>query len=160
MRKQHHFWPGDEGVDAWDVDRLIDMSASLVREELPVAAIWEVDTVYWFDETQKPSVRKVVEHVALIEDVDLSYPIILGPDGRVMDGMHRVARAILEGRALRPSGSGRGSSGSNVPSIERCRPFRGPCVVPRGTHGPLEGRSRALSRRCRSAHRKDVLTRH
>jgi hypothetical protein len=35
-----------------------------------------------------------------LEEVDLSYPIILGPDGRVMDGMHRVARAILEGRRL------------------------------------------------------------
>lgn len=40
----------------------------------------------------------VLEHVRLIEEVDLSYPIILGPHGRVMDGMHRVARAILEAR--------------------------------------------------------------
>jgi hypothetical protein len=30
--------------------------------------------------------------------VDVSHPIILGPDGRVLDGMHRVARALLEGR--------------------------------------------------------------
>src|SRR6266498_598934 len=74
------------------------MSASLAAEEVPVTAIWEVDTVYWFDETQQPTVRKVLEHVRLVEEVDLSYPIILGPDGRVMDGMHRVARAILEGR--------------------------------------------------------------
>jgi hypothetical protein len=98
VRKQYHFWPGTEGLDAWDVDRLIDMSASLAEEEVPVTAIWEVDTVYWFDESQHPTVRKVIEHVRLIEEVDLSYPIILGPDGRVMDGMHRVARAILEGR--------------------------------------------------------------
>lgn len=34
-----------------------------------------------------------------IMDADLSYPIILGHDGRVMDGMHRIARALLEGRA-------------------------------------------------------------
>lgn len=27
-----------------------------------------------------------------------SFPVILGPDGRVMDGMHRIARAMLEGR--------------------------------------------------------------
>ncbi len=27
------------------------------------------------------------------------YPIILGNDGRVMDGMHRIARALLEGHA-------------------------------------------------------------
>ena len=97
MRKQYHFWPGAEGLDAWDVDRLIDMSASFVGEEVPLTAIWEVDTVYWFDETQQPTVRKVLEHVRLIEEVDLSYPIILGPDGRVMDGMHRVARASWRG---------------------------------------------------------------
>lgn len=28
----------------------------------------------------------------------MSFPIILGPDGRVLDGMHWVARAVLEGR--------------------------------------------------------------
>ncbi len=98
VRRQYHFWPGADGLDAWDVGRLIDMSASLDAEEVPVTAIWEVDTVYWFDETQPPTVRKVLEHVQRIEEVDLSYPIILGRDGRVMDGMHRVARAILEGR--------------------------------------------------------------
>ena len=98
MRKQYHFWPGAEGLDAWDVDRLIEMSASIAQEEVSVAAIWEVDTVYWFDESHRPTVREVIEHVRLIEKVDLSYPVILGPDGRVMDGMHRIARAILEGR--------------------------------------------------------------
>lgn len=36
----------------------------------------------------------------LIHDVDLSFPIILGPDGRVMDGMHRIARAVMEGSRL------------------------------------------------------------
>jgi hypothetical protein len=72
MRKQYHFWPGAEGLDAWDVDRLIDMSASMAAEEVPVTAIREVDTVYWFDETQQPTVRKVLEHVRLLEEVDLT----------------------------------------------------------------------------------------
>ena len=31
-------------------------------------------------------------------DADLTFPLILGPDGRVMDGMHRIARALLDGR--------------------------------------------------------------
>lgn len=34
----------------------------------------------------------------LIQGVDISHPILLGPDGRVMDGMHRLARALLDGR--------------------------------------------------------------
>lgn len=96
VRKQYHFWPGEKQLDAWDVERLIAMSASFPVEEVSLAAIWEVDTVYWFDDREQPTVRKLVEHARLIQEVDMTYPIILGPDGRVMDGMHRVARALLE----------------------------------------------------------------
>lgn len=99
MRKQYHFWPGDEGFDAWDVDRLIELSRDLPVQDVEVSSIWEVDTVYWFDEeTDPPTVRRVVDHFRLIQEVDMAHPIILGFDGRVMDGMHRVARALLEGR--------------------------------------------------------------
>jgi hypothetical protein len=99
VRKQYHFWPGENGLDAWDVDRLVALSASFDVEEIDVGSIWELDTVYWFDERDSPTVRKVVEHARLIQEVELSYPIIVGPDGRVMDGMHRVARALLDGAA-------------------------------------------------------------
>ena len=98
MRKQYHFWAGTDGLDAWDVDRLIELAAGLPVEEVAVADLSELDAVYWFDEWQRPTVRKVVEHLRLLEEVDTSYPIILGPDGRVMDGMHRVARALRDGR--------------------------------------------------------------
>jgi hypothetical protein len=98
VRKQYHFWPGEHRLDAWDVDHLIELSASLTVENVAVGSIREVDKVYWFDDAQPATVRRVIEHVRLIEEVDMSFPIILGPDGRVMDGMHRIARAILEGR--------------------------------------------------------------
>ncbi|MGD9934083.1 MAG: hypothetical protein AB7T37_10225 [Dehalococcoidia bacterium] len=99
MRKQYHFWPGAVGVDAWDVDRLIELSADLPVEEVGLASIGEVDNVYWFDQgNERPTVRRVIDHFRLIQEVDPSYPVILGEDGRVMDGMHRIARAILEGR--------------------------------------------------------------
>jgi elongation factor P hydroxylase len=99
MRKQYSFWPGKDGLDAWDVDRLVALSADLPIEEVDVASIGAVDTVYWFGPSgEEATVRGVVEHVRLINEVDLSHPIILGADGRVMDGMHRVAKAILEGR--------------------------------------------------------------
>jgi hypothetical protein len=38
-----------------------------------------------------------VEHLSLIEQADLAFPIILSSDGRVMDGMHRVAKALMRG---------------------------------------------------------------
>lgn len=97
MRKQYHFRPGPEGLDAWDVDRLVELSRGLTVETLVVESLSEIDTTYWFSDEQ-PTVRAVVEHARLIADVDAEYPIILGPDGRVMDGMHRVARALLEDR--------------------------------------------------------------
>lgn len=98
MRKQYHFWPGEYRLDAWDVDRLISIAADLPVEDIEVTEIAEIDAEYWFDDWQRPTVRKVIEHFRLVQEVDLSYPIVVGPDGRVMDGMHRVARALLEGR--------------------------------------------------------------
>ena len=100
MRKQYHFWPGERGLDAWDVDRLIELSSALPVREVALDSIDEIDSVYWFDDQiDRPTVRRVVDHLRLIEDVDLSHPIILGVDGRVMDGMHRIAKALLEGRS-------------------------------------------------------------
>lgn len=100
VRKQYHFWPRGDGFDAWDVDRLIELSKDFPVQEVALSSIWEVDEVYWFDpETDPPTVRRVVDHVRLMHEVDVSYPIILGPDYRVMDGMHRVARALLDGRS-------------------------------------------------------------
>jgi hypothetical protein len=100
VRKQYSFWPGEEGLDAWDVDKLIELSRDLPVDEVALDSIDQVDTNYWFsDELWPPTVRRIIEHVQLIQDVDDSYPIILGPDGRVMDGMHRIARAILDGRS-------------------------------------------------------------
>lgn len=99
VRKQYHFWPGNAGVDAWDVGRLIELTASFPVEEVTLNDIPEIDSVYWFDESEQPTIRRVVEHFRLVQGVDASYPIILGPDNRVMDGMHRIAKALLDGRS-------------------------------------------------------------
>ena len=98
MRKQYSFWPGDEGLDAWDVHRLVALSADFPVRSVAVSDLTDVDTNYWFA-TNAVTVRGVVEHMALVNEVDPSYPIILSASGRVMDGMHRVARALLHGEA-------------------------------------------------------------
>jgi len=98
MRKQYHFWPGERGLDAWDVDRLIEVTKDAPIEEVVLTDLPEIDSVYWFDSSDAPTVRKIVGHFRLMQKVDLSYPIIIGPDNRIMDGMHRVARALVEGR--------------------------------------------------------------
>jgi hypothetical protein len=100
VRKQYFFRPSDGGFDAWDVTHLIELSANLPVKAFPLSSIRELDTVYWFAADGSPAtVRILVRHMQLVNDVDLSYPVILGRDGEVMDGMHRVARCLLEGRS-------------------------------------------------------------
>lgn len=100
MRQQYHFQPSPEGdKDAWDVHRLIELSADFEPKEIDLPTHY-LDEVYWFDssETNRATVRNVIIHAQLINQADLQYPIILGADGRVMDGMHRIAKAHMQGR--------------------------------------------------------------
>lgn len=98
MRKQYHFRPSERGVLVWDVDRLVELTKDFPRIQVPVSAIRELDEAYWFGgEDDNPTCRVVAEHARLIQETDLSYPIILSADGRVMDGMHRVAQAYIKG---------------------------------------------------------------
>jgi hypothetical protein len=98
MRKQFNFWPGRDGLDAWDVDRLVKLSADLPARPIPLNSIKELDTAYWsIGERDFPTVNQIIRHFQLVHEVDMAFPIILNVDGRVMDGMHRVARAVLEG---------------------------------------------------------------
>jgi hypothetical protein len=99
VHTQYHFWPGRDGLDAWDVDHVTEQAAPLPVQDVELASINEIDSVYWFGEGfPPPTVRQIVEHARLMTTADLSDPVILGPDGRVMDGMHRIARALLENR--------------------------------------------------------------
>jgi hypothetical protein len=59
--------------------------------------IVELDEPFWFGaDGDAPTCRKIVDHARLMREVDLSFPVILSADGRVMDGMHRVCRALLD----------------------------------------------------------------
>ena len=98
MRKQYYFRPSSRGLLAWDVDRLVRLTKGLPRKRIPLAGIRELDEP-WFGADEPPTWRALLEHLRLIEEADLSYPIIVSASGAVMDGMHRVAKAALRGRA-------------------------------------------------------------
>jgi hypothetical protein len=99
MRRQYFFKPADQGYDAWDVHRLVELSADLPVQQVRLGDLRELDTVYWFGADGEPAtVRILVRHMELVQRADLRYPVILGSEGQLMDGMHRVARALLEGR--------------------------------------------------------------
>ena len=98
MRKQYNFWPGKHGLDAWDVDRLIELSADFPILDFPIEDIREIDTPYWsIGNNSKLTARDFADHFKLMIEVDLNYPVILNVDGRVMDGMHRIVKALAAG---------------------------------------------------------------
>ncbi len=95
MRRQYHFRPTPDGTLVWDVHRLIASSRGLPVIEVPLSEIRELDEAFWFAATDDvPTCRAVAKHAALIDACDLTHPIILSSDGRVMDGMHRVCKAL------------------------------------------------------------------
>lgn len=99
MRKQYHFRPSKNGYYAWDVARLISLSMDFKIKEVPLSAIKELEENFWYGgEGDVTTCRSIVEHMRLIDEADLSYPIILSSEGRVMDGMHRLCKALLKGK--------------------------------------------------------------
>jgi len=99
MRKQYHFRPSNRGLLAWDVDRLVALTAGQTPIEVPLSEIRELVELFWFDDGSNPSTcRNVALHATLINETDLKYPIILSQDGGVMDGMHRVCKALILGK--------------------------------------------------------------
>lgn len=97
MRKQYFFRPSPGGFFAWDVDRLIELTAAYPRRLVALSEIRELNEP-WFGSGEVATWAALVEHIKLIDAADLKYPIILAADGTVMDGMHRAAKALRTGR--------------------------------------------------------------
>jgi hypothetical protein len=97
MRKQYHFRPGPDGLKAWDVDRLVALTLKLPTIRVPLCEIRELDEPYWYGPGTGPTCRSVADHARLINEADLTFPVILSSDGCVMDGMHRIAKAAMQG---------------------------------------------------------------
>lgn len=96
LHQQYHFRESAKGLLAWDVLKLIALSKDFKVIQVPLSEIRELNETYWFGLGAKPISIDIAQHAKQIYAADLSYPIILCPEGRVMDGMHRVCRAYLE----------------------------------------------------------------
>ena len=98
MRKQYHLIPSDRGFNAWDVDKLVKAAKDLPVVSVDLDDIAELDENFWYRGADDiPSGRSIAEHYKLITEADLSYPVILSAERRVMDGMHRIIKALVEG---------------------------------------------------------------
>ncbi|MCK5015926.1 MAG: hypothetical protein KAS32_02550 [Candidatus Peribacteraceae bacterium] len=81
---------GDDG-EVWDISELIERAKDLKVMEIPMEHLTIGSKIAGL------RLRKFVSHMKMVLDADLSYPIILDEDGYILDGRHRMAKALLEG---------------------------------------------------------------
>lgn len=104
IRAQYFSQQSERGLLAWDVRRLVELTKDFPVEHIKISDIAELDEPHWYNyEGDTPTCRSLLGHMQLIDEVDLSYPIILNQDGRLMDGMHRICRAVREGKESMPA---------------------------------------------------------
>lgn len=81
-------WLGDDG---WSVARLFELSKNMPVIEIPLDHLCLSSTY------EKLTLRDLVMHMEAVNNADLSMPIIMSEDGDIMDGRHRVMKALLLG---------------------------------------------------------------
>lgn len=79
------------GRHTWSVARLIQLSAELNVMDVPL------DHMCVYHRYEKLTLREMVMHMKAVNDADLNMPIILDEDGELMDGRHRIMKAMLTG---------------------------------------------------------------
>jgi hypothetical protein len=92
--KQWHL-PKDQlatiGRHTWSVPRLFELSRDLPVMDVPIS---HLNT--WFS-YEKLTLREMVMHMSAVNAADMTKPIILDEDGVLMDGRHRLMKAMLLG---------------------------------------------------------------
>jgi len=79
------------GRHSWSVPRLFELSRSLPVMDVPLNHL----SLYYTYE--KLTLRDMVMHMKAVNAADLGRPIILDEDGELMDGRHRLMKAMLLG---------------------------------------------------------------
>ena len=98
MRQQYHIRQVGPDTHVWDVNRLLRLHANVPTQTVALSQVAEIQQAYWFPNTH-PTTADIVEHMRWVEAADLAYPILMDAEGKLMDGMHRVAKALLAGHS-------------------------------------------------------------
>ena len=97
--KRRYVEGNDDLRHIWDVERIWKLAEELEPIEIPIDKIVGIDSVTWFhDGGDQPTVRSIAAHAKRIVEADTTYPAILTEDFRVFDGMHRIAKHLMEGK--------------------------------------------------------------
>lgn len=80
------------GRHHWKVARLIELSKRFKVMTVPL------DHINIYNTYDELSLRDIAMHIMAINNADLKYPIILDEDGEIMDGRHRIIKALVMGK--------------------------------------------------------------
>ncbi|MCZ4330764.1 hypothetical protein [Castellaniella denitrificans] len=84
----------DRDGNRYDVARLVDASKDLPVFDLPLAGL-DLDGCYvWRDAT----LHEAAGHLRRVMKADLSFPILLSWTGSIIDGRHRIVKALMQGK--------------------------------------------------------------
>lgn len=83
------------GCHEWSVARLHQIAVDLPVYDIPIVALNLSDVL----SDGGMRVREFLGHMKAVLAADLNYPIILDEDGEIMDGRHRILRAMHEKRS-------------------------------------------------------------
>lgn len=75
----------------------MELTKNFKVKEILLSEIKELDEPYWYPDSH-PTTQDIINHMLLIQEADLAYPIIMCSQGRIMDGMHRVGKAKILGK--------------------------------------------------------------
>lgn len=105
MKVKDILLPGDPekekatiGDEWWWTKNLIEASEDLEVFDLDLMSVdlgvmpWRCDSILYF-----------VGHLVDVRKCDLKYPVILSPSGWVMNGWHRIVKAIMQGKDTVPA---------------------------------------------------------
>ena len=79
------------GQETWSVCRLFHLSRDLPVMDVPL------EHLNIYHKYGVLTLREMVGHMKSVNNADLSYPIILDQDGEILDGRHRIMKALLQG---------------------------------------------------------------
>ena len=80
------------GKHHFSVARLVELSKDFKVMTIPL------DHLNVYNKYSDLTLREMVMHINAINNADLKYPIILDEDGEIMDGRHRIMKAMLDGK--------------------------------------------------------------
>ncbi len=79
----------------YEMQTIWDAAQNIPPIDIPITA-FNLDYDGWYNGTTPPTIQSIIDHYRRARAADLSHPIIISHNGKIMDGRHRLVKVILE----------------------------------------------------------------